>query len=286
MVITTGFVHGVVVELLTEIALVAVLAPSIVVTVIVTEPVPTPVTTPALLTVAIVVFPELQLTPLFVALLGATVAVKVTVEPILTVAVAGAMVTPVTGDEQQVTAIDATAVFAPSTVVTVIEVVPVATPVATPWLFTLAITELLDAQVTFLLVAFDGLTVAVKLVVEPTFILSVTGEITTPVTGTDTGLTVIILVAVLVPSAVVTVIVALPDPTPVTIPSEFIVAMPELLVDQLTDLLVALLGNTVAVSVVVEPAFTLAVVGVTLTPVTGTSVPPPVPFTSRCAHDT
>jgi predicted transcriptional regulator of viral defense system len=42
---------------------------------------------------------------------------------------------------------------------------------------------------------------------------------------------------------------------------------------QLTFLLVALLGDTVAVKLVVDPTFTLALAGDTVTPVTETVVP-------------
>src|SRR4051794_15394156 len=82
--------------------------------------------------------------------------------------------------------------------------------------------------------------------------------------------TVILDVAVLAPSCVVTVIVALPAATPVTRPLLFTVAMAALLVDQDTVLLVALEGETVAVNCCVPPAITVADVGDTATPVTGT----------------
>ena len=65
---------------------------------------------------------------------------------------------------------------------------------------------------------------------------------------------------------------ALPAATAVTTPVELTVATAVLLLDQVTFLFVALLGATVAVNVVVEPTFTLALVGDTVTPVTGTVV--------------
>jgi hypothetical protein len=151
---------------------------------------------------------------------------------------------------------------------------------------TVAIAVLPELQVTLLLVALVGATVAVNVVVEPTFTLAVVGDTATPVTGTFVVLTVIADVAVNPPLTVVTVIVALPAATLVTTPAVFTVAMAVLLLDQVTLLLVALVGATVAVNVVVEPTFTLAVVGNTATPVTGTSVPPPVPLTSKCAQPT
>ena len=63
---------------------VAVLFPSTVLTVIVEVPAATPVTTPALETVATEVALEVQVTFLFVALEGLTVATNVTVLPTLT----------------------------------------------------------------------------------------------------------------------------------------------------------------------------------------------------------
>ncbi len=74
----------------------AVLLPSCVVTVIVAVPTATPVTRPELLTVAKEVFDELQVTVLFVAFEGATVAVSCWVAPTLIEAVVGLTVTPVT----------------------------------------------------------------------------------------------------------------------------------------------------------------------------------------------
>ena len=76
-----------------------------------------------------------------------------------------------------------------------------------------------------------------------------------------------------------------PEATPVTSPVELTVAIAELLVLQVTLLLVALEGATVAVNCCVPATFTEAVVGLTDTPVTAILLPP-VPFTSRCAHDT
>jgi len=94
-------------------------------------------------------------------------------------------------------------------------------------------------------------------------------------------------VAVFAPSTVVTVMVALPAATAVTTPLELTVATEVLLLLQLTLLLVALAGDTVAVSVAVCPTVKLNVVGDTVTPVTGTVVlPPPLPLTSKCAHAT
>src|SRR4051812_26952469 len=87
-----------------------------------------------------------------------------------------------------------------------------------------------------------------------------------------------VLVAVLFPSCVVTVIVAVPGATPVTNPDAFTVAIPVLLEVHDTVLFAALAGDTVAVSCTVALTFRLADVGVTLTPVTATGVPGSVSY--------
>jgi hypothetical protein len=72
--------------------------------------------------------------------------------------------------------------------------------------------------------------------------------------------------------------VALPTATAVTTPAELTVAIAVLLLDQVTLLLVALLGATVAANVVVPPILVIvAEVGETVTPVTDTT--PPDTFT-------
>ena len=70
----------------------------------------------------------------------------------------------------------------------------------------------------------------------------------------------------------VTVIVAEPTATPVTTPAALTVATLVLLELQVTFLLEALLGDTVGVSVVVPPTAIDALIGNTVTPVTGTVV--------------
>ena len=65
--------------------------------------------------------------------------------------------------------------------------------------------------------------------------------------------TVTVHAAVFPPSTVVTVIVAVPAATPVTSPDEFTVAIAFEEDDQVTDLLSAFAGRTVAVSVSVPP---------------------------------
>jgi hypothetical protein len=75
------------------------------------------------------------------------------------------------------------------------------------------------------------------------------------------------------PSWVVTVIVAEPADIPVTNPLVLTVAILALELDQVTFLLVAFEGATVAVSCVVALTATVADVGLTLTPVTATLEP-------------
>ena len=76
------------------------------------------------------------------------------------------------------------AVLLPSCVVKVIVAEPTATPVTTPVVLTVANAVLLDVHVTFLLVAFEGATVAVNEVVAPATTLAVVGATVTPVTAT------------------------------------------------------------------------------------------------------
>ena len=75
----------------------------------------------------------------------------------------------------------------------------------------------------------------------------------TPVTDTVAFVTVTVQAAVFPPSAVLTVIVAVPSPFAVIFPLLSTVATLVLLDDQLTDLFVAFDGETVAVRVAVLP---------------------------------
>src|SRR5690554_558209 len=89
-----------------------------------------------------------------------------------------------------------------------------------------------------------------------------------PVTVTGAAVTVTVQVAVLLPSTVVTVIVAVPADSGVTTPFAT-VATVSLLVDQVTFLLAALTGVTVAFKVfVAPPAVSDNVLWSKLTPVT------------------
>ena len=116
------------------------------------------------------------------------------------------------------------------------------------------------------MVALTGAIVADNCCVPPIRIEAVVGDTLTPVTRI--GLTVITLVAVLEPSAVVTVMVAVPTLRPVTNPLLLTVAIDELLLLQVTAWFVALAGAMVALSCCVPPIKIEAVVGDTLTPVT------------------
>jgi hypothetical protein len=110
----------------------------------------------------------------------------------------------------------------------------------------------------------------------------------TPVTGTALAATVTEHVAVLEPSEVVTVIVAEPALTAVTLPLASTVATPASEDFQLTDLLVALLGDTVAVRDSEPPSLRLTLDLLSETPATetvsgslGSSLPQPVKDTAN-----
>ena len=202
-----------------------------------------------------------------VALLGAMVAVSCCVAPTDNDVLVGLMVTPVTATV--VTVMAQVAVLLPSWVVTVMVAVPAATAVTRPLVFTVAIAVLLDDQLTVLLVALLGAMVGVSCWVPPTATEAVVGLMVTPVTGTLVVLTVIADVAVKALSLVVAVIVAVPAATAVTKPEVLTVATAVLLDDQVTPVTVAFDGTSVAVSCCVALTARLAVVGLTVTPVTG-----------------
>jgi hypothetical protein len=252
--------------------------PSVVVTVMVALPATFPVTTPLELTVATVVLLLAHVTALFVAFVGATVAVSVPVDPTLTGRLVLFRFTLVTEIDVFGTGLTVTwhvAVFPPSAVFTVIVALPTAFPVTTPLELTVATAVLLLVHVTVLFVAFVGITVAVSVSVAPTLSDKPVLFRFTPVTGTDIeapGITVTLHVAILPPSAVFTVIVALPMVFPVTTPLELTVATAVLLLVHVTVLFVVFVGITVAVSVSVTPTLTDRLVLLRLTPATGTPI--------------
>ncbi len=146
------------------------------------------------------------------------------------------------------------AVFAPSLVLTVIVVVPSAFAVTIPEEDTVATIGLLVDHETSLFDAFDGVTVAIKDWDSPSVNVNVLLFKVTPVTEIVFALTVTEHVAVFSPSTVFTVIVAVPTDLAVTKPEEETVAIDVLLDDHVTDLLVALDGNTVAVRAKESPS--------------------------------
>ncbi|MPN41061.1 hypothetical protein SDC9_188601 [bioreactor metagenome] len=184
------------------------------VTVTVASPAATAVTTPPF-TLAMASSLLAQLTFLFVASAGAMVAAKVAVSPIFKAASFLSKVTPVTGTTTGSGSLTVTmqlAVFWPSSVVTVIVALPAATAVTTPS-FTVAMASSLLDQLTFLLVASAGATVAAKVAVSPILRAASFLSKVTPVTATIGFLTLIVQLAVLLPSFVVAVIIACPSPT-------------------------------------------------------------------------
>jgi hypothetical protein len=151
---------------------------------------------------------------------------------------------PVTRIELPYTVIEALALKPPSTVVTVIVAVPVVTPVTTPEVLTEATEGLLEVQVTLWLVAFEGEMYAVRVSGVPIMTFAWVMFSDTPITFTL--LTVIVDVAVKPPSAVLTVIVAVPTETADISPAELTVATALLLEDQVTDWFAAFAGVTTA----------------------------------------
>ena len=187
----------------------------------------------------------LHVTFLFVAVVGAIVAVNVSLAPIVSDRVVLFKEILVTGI---VTVTVHVAVLLPSAVVTVMVAVPAPLAVTVP-LETVATAVLELLHVTLVLDAFEGVMVAVSfpvLLIPERVIVVLSRE--TPVTGT---VTVTVQVAVLSPTLAV--MVAVPLPTAVTLPLASTVATEVLELDQVTLLSVAFSGSTVATSVEVPP---------------------------------
>jgi len=140
------------------------------------------------------------------------------------------------------------AVLLPLAVVAVIVAVPAARAVTVPP-DTEATFVLLLLHVKFWFVAFEGIIAAVRFSVAPTLRLMVVLLRDTPVTGTLSAATVTVQEAVLPPSTVVTVIVAVPLAIAVTLPLVDTVATALLLLCHVTFWLVALDGVIVALRV-------------------------------------
>ena len=162
------------------------------------------------------------------------------------------------------------AVLLPSTEVAVMVAVPAAMAVTKPEELTLATFVSLDVHVTFLSVASAGETVAVSWKVPPAVSDSALELSETPVTETVAVWTVMVQVAVLLPSTEVAVIVAVPAAMAVTKPDELTLATDVLLLVHVTFLLVAFVGATVAVSWNVPPSVSDPALELSETPVTET----------------
>ena len=148
---------------------------------------------------------------------------------------------------------------------------PLATAVTTPEASTEATAALLEDQVTALLVALAGLTVAVRACVEPPTVIAFVEPLTdTPVAATVT----VILIDpyfVLFASDVARML-TVPGPTAVTTPDASTVAIALLALVQVTVLFGAIDGSTVALSWSVALVLILVIppADVTVTPVTAT----------------
>jgi len=215
------------------------------VAVTVADPALTPVTFPEELTVATEVSDELQVTDC-VELLGVTVAVSVADLPLSMERDELSSDMDVVAMSLEYTVTAHVPLTDPDLAVMVAE--PVATAVTTPELDTVATDVLLEDHVT-LWSAVEGETVAARVEVPPTVKDTDEGLIETEVAVA--AVTVTLHVALL--ESAVAVMVAVPVATAVIFPEEFTVATDLSEVDQLT-VPFQLLGDTVAVRVLVSPA--------------------------------
>jgi len=238
------------------------------VTVIVAMPAERAVTKPVVEMLATVTLLLVQLTFLLVALSGEMVAVSWLVVPAFNERLVSFRDTPAAATGAGVTVTVQLAALLPSSVVTVIVAVPVEMAVTKPASETFATDGLLLTQRMFLLVALEGETVAVNWPVEPICKGRLVGVRDTDVTGMTCGVTVTTQLAVLLPSSVMTVMVAVPVEKAVTVPVVETFATEVLLLCQRTVLLLALEGKTVAVSWLVAPMIKDRLEGVRVTSVT------------------
>ena len=126
------------------------------------------------------------------------------------------------------------------------------------------------------MLALSGFTVAIRVSLPPTVRESSVLFRVTLSTDTTAGATVTSQLAVLLPSCVVTVMVAVPAATAVTVPLSTVTILLSLLL-QVTFLLLALSGFTVAVRVSLSPTVRESSALFRVTPVTkifGTILPP------------
>ena len=230
------------------------LLPSSVLTVIMAVPVETGITNPSEETTATSVLLELQETDLSVVLFGRIVAVSCKEFPIYKVAevwlseidVANCL----TATEQEALKL------LPSAVFTVIVAFPTDTAVTNPDEETVAMPGLLEVQIIDLLDVVLGNTVAYSFNVFPVYNVT---SVSLSVMDVASCLTVTTHCAVkLLPSSVLTVIVAVPVETGVTKPSGETVATLLLLELQETDLSEVLYGRTVAESCKEFPIYKVA----------------------------
>ena len=152
----------------------------------------------------------------------------------------------------------------------VIVAVPLETAVTFPSWSTVATLLLLDFHATAS-VESEGVRVAMSWIDPPSYKAADVRLSLMPVAGIVSEMTLTLQVAVLDPSWVVTVMVALPVPTAFTVPL-LTVATPMLLLVQVTILSVASAGLTVAVSERLSPLLRLTELLSMSTPVTGTPV--------------
>ena len=171
-----------------------------------------------------------QVTVLSVALLGLTVAVRVSLLPFSRISSVLFSDTDVAGTTT-VTMHSADT----SPAVAVIVAVPAEIALTVPYESTYAMVASELLQLTVLSVALEGVTVAVRVWVWPTLRVVDDEFKLIPATGITFAVTVTVQVAVLAPSFVLTVIVALPADLAVTTPEEETVATVVLLEVQVTD---------------------------------------------------
>ena len=228
-------------------------------------------TTTPFSTVATLSSEDVHIMLLSVVSVGEKIAVKVSLLPLIRERLFLFRLTP---DARTLTVTSQVAVL-PFAVVTVMVAVPTPTAVTVPFV-TIATFVLEDAQVKVLSVVSAGATVAVKvslppLIKERLFLFRLTPDART--------LTVTSQVAVL-PFAVVTVIVAVPAPTAVTVPFTTVATL--VLEDVQVKLLsVVSTGATVAVKVSLPPLMRDSVVLFSVTPVARmvvSSLSPPLLF--------
>ena len=149
-----------------------------------------------------------------------------------------------------------------------ISAVPALTALTLPSASTVATEGSLDFQLTALYVASEGVIVALSCLVPPSSRTTTPSFRLTPVTDIVAALTVTLQVASFPPSAVVTVISAVPALTALTLPSASTVATEGSLDFQLTALYVASEGVIVALSCLVPPSSRTTTPSFRLTPVT------------------